>query len=381
MAEGVDATSFEFYEGIRIILPGALTVGLADAVVRTASADGAGLGLDALPAVVAAILIGLAFHFIDAPAKATAYRTGLPTEALADFGEPRVGKSVANSYFVILDDDMPPGIKARALYMGSMYRIGYEATFLLIVTSTVVLSQALWTRRSIRIDPGANPGPMWIALGALGGAWAFALYAHRMTASRRQATHRQGTEPLPNDWKIDSGVTFVAASVLVMVFLAATVWDVARWPLLIPIAIELLHWTYRYSKGYPKSADDRMPRRLRRFWSQWRLSRFKELPPAVAPARRRANAVEATRHVALAGAFLLIALVGAPIHTGWLDRTELLLWLITLVLGVVLVVARGHEVKLGGAYATQRTWLLLNKDKLVEKYCIPPTDETDGQDS
>ncbi|MCB0908747.1 MAG: hypothetical protein KDB63_16695 [Nocardioidaceae bacterium] len=376
MADGVDATSFEFYEGIRIILPGALTVALADAVVRTASSDGKGLGLDTLPAVIASVLIGLVFYFIDAPTKSTVYRTDQPTATLAEFGTPKDGTTAGNNYFVILDVNMPPGIKARALYMGSMFRIGYEATFLLVVTSAVVLSQPLWTDHRVSYDPGRMPEAAWVGIGAMGVAWGCARYGQWIQASRRGTSHRARTASTRGDIATDGAVSLFAGASFAAILAGAHFWDVARWVLMIPAGIGLLHWTYRYSKGYPKTEADRAWRRAGRFWSAWQETKVRKLPRATAPVRRRASSVEATRALAFSGALLLAAYVAAPSDAGWLSQSELKLWVICFTLGVTLVVARGHEIKLGGAYATQRTWLLLNRDALAESYCVLTSDDS-----
>src|SRR5689334_9673491 len=108
MAEGFDAASFEFYEGIRIIIPGALAVGLTDAIVRTAHPNGHGLGLTTLPTLMATVVVGLLLYFVDLPAKTPYYRTDMPTDAMKEFGKPRA--NIVSLFMVMLDTEVPAGI-------------------------------------------------------------------------------------------------------------------------------------------------------------------------------------------------------------------------------------------------------------------------------
>lgn len=119
MAEsGISAASFDFYEGIRILLPGALAVGLFAGATSTFEQPGLVLSDNTFGAVIAVIIVGLLFYFVDVPAKAAAYFVNLPTDHLERWGATtRDDQSLLNVYFVMFDEDLPAGIRARALYM------------------------------------------------------------------------------------------------------------------------------------------------------------------------------------------------------------------------------------------------------------------------
>ena len=381
MPEGVDATSFEFNEGIRIIIPGAVTVALVDGIVRTADDESKGLGLGTFSAVVAAVLIGLLFYFVDAPAKATVYSHEQPTDTLRSWKEgtkDQVG--TLNAYFVMLDKDVPPGIKVRATYMGSMYRIGYESIYLLVVASALVLGQTYWTWRSVDVSRSGVPAAVWISMAVGVAMTAFAWYANRVTQARRKQDQRAPTGPALRDY--DLVVVGLAAVLLVVVLVTSCWWDLARWVLLIPTTTVLLLWGYRYFKGYATTSEDRLLVRAKSFVSAWRASGYKKVPPVRVPVRRATSAFRATRLVVASNILLGLAYLGAPRYDSWLDRTELSMWLLIQATGVVLVIARGHERRLKGAYATQRTWMTLNKAKILEDYFrVPDPPDEDSEDA
>src|SRR5690242_14921107 len=118
MAGGVDAASFEFYEGIRIFIPGAVPVGLAAAIGETFHATATDLADKEITAIIAALGVGLLFYFVDAPARAASFKSLQPTELLDSWAVKPQGVSTLNAYLMMLDTDIPASIRARALYMG-----------------------------------------------------------------------------------------------------------------------------------------------------------------------------------------------------------------------------------------------------------------------
>ncbi|MCW2667742.1 MAG: hypothetical protein JWN57_2704 [Frankiales bacterium] len=147
----VGAGSFEFYEGIRILIPGATAVGLYAAADATLI-GGALPSATGLAALAAALLVGLVLHFVDAPSKSLAYSAALPSNLIRDEWPvaPRNGMSVENAFFILVDEEMPQPIRARGLYSGSMYRIGYEINVLLATATVLVFLIEAW--------PGARNG-------------------------------------------------------------------------------------------------------------------------------------------------------------------------------------------------------------------------------
>jgi len=346
MAEGLDAASFEFYEGIRIIIPGAIAVGLTDAVVRTAHPSGDGLGLTALPTVVATVVVGLLFYFVDLPAKTPYYRTDMPTGAMADFGRPKSKAHIVSLFLVFLDTEVPAGIKARALYMGSIYRIGYEAICLLALASTFVLSQHLWTATPIRVDLASVPRDALV--GSAGAIWLIVLAAlgDKKVNTRRKNEKRSEGKPTGTDRSDLTAIAVLVIAYIAMMGASGCV-SVPRWALLCPATAAFLCWFLRYYKGYAAKRDTTGEELAKR------------LP---------ASALRATLLLATCDLLLLLSYVGAPGHRGWLGKYELAAWVAADMVALALVVARGHERQLGGAYTTQRTWLQIERERLVKTY-------------
>lgn len=146
----VDAASFEFYEGIRIVIPGALAGGLLAGIGRTFDLPFLSLTEGPLVAVVGSLLLGMFLYFLDFPKKAAIFNTLQPTDHIiynwcAD--KPKRMTTI-NAYFLILDTRAPAAVRARALYMGSMFRIGYESIYMLLAASIVCLSEPLWNFRA-----------------------------------------------------------------------------------------------------------------------------------------------------------------------------------------------------------------------------------------
>ncbi len=381
MPEGVDATSFEFYEGIRILVPGALAVGIADGVARTVSTDGHGLGLGTVQAVVAALAAGLVFYFVDAPSKAAVMAPLQPTSHLAQWElQTKPGTGLLNNYFVMLDVLIPAGIKARALYMGSMFRIGYEAIYMLAFASVVMLSLNVWTTSRF------NPSTHNVAVdGWLVGLAVVVIY---LTALRRDlgASRRRRSQPVPTDidaqnfYFFDILVCAALAAVTILMLLFGYALHVPTLVLGVPAAVALALWMYRYFKGYPVQADvtEREPSATTPGANATandpgRRAAFQRLVDAWVrsqPTRRPIGAAQATLILGTGVLGAVATLSAEPLARSSLSSQELRAWSLGAVLTLVLVAARGHEKRLKGAYATQNTWLTLNKDTVVEKYFV-----------
>jgi hypothetical protein len=85
----IGASSFEFYEGIRIFIPGAALVGLYAGVVATFGLDAPTPANSFVAAAVSALLAGLLLYFIDYPSRGAAFRSGLPDKELESWELPR----------------------------------------------------------------------------------------------------------------------------------------------------------------------------------------------------------------------------------------------------------------------------------------------------
>lgn len=349
------ATQFEFYEGIRIILPGALTVGLANEVSRTFHL---GIHLENNPVggIAAAILIGLIFYFIDAPAKAAVYYQNLPTEHLKDLGiTAPAGYRLENLYFVLHDEVIPKSIRARGLYMGSMYRIGLEAIYMLMFTAVGVLVTAtILTGEGIRRINPAHPSWVPGVVGIIASVF-FVPYSAELE-SRRRRSGRTIPGEISESIRKQAGkvdLTLVICLVLQVpfvfdhkLFLPAAV---------ISVVVALLWWSMRYFKGYKIAAA---PRGSDHGGSN--ATDLNQRRPLT-----RISAVTAAAAVALLVEFDAVLLIPAGSSITTFDYWE---WTLAIVLALGLICARGHEKRLGGSYATQNTWLSLHKDELANSY-------------
>ena len=118
----VGSQSFEFYEGIRIIIPGALIVGLVDALQWTLDPKH-GLSIDTATAVVAAIAFGLLAYFVDLPRQSAFFNRDLPSDLMRKYYDEHLANTESddvqvdhrNAFFVIADELMPAPIRARGL--------------------------------------------------------------------------------------------------------------------------------------------------------------------------------------------------------------------------------------------------------------------------
>ncbi len=344
MAEVVDAASFEFYEGIRILIPGAISLGLTEGVVRTVSTDGSGLGLGTFVSFVAALLIGLVFYFVDAPAKAAVALPLRPTDILFSWGvAPREGTNTVNNYFVMLDDDVPAPVRARALYMGSMYRIGFETVYLLALVSAALLSLGNWTASSLHVDMHRESREIWIGAAALVLTWLYSLYLDRAERSKKKKPTDVRSKHFS---KFDLLLVIVLVASHVMLFLKHD--HIPGWLLVLPSAALFGIWAVRYFRGYSEEQDGRA-------------------------VRRPIAAAHACLLLLLAQLSVLSTLMFRPYSDADLSRNELSTWLACAFAAMVLVCARGHERRLRGAYVTQNTWLVLHKSQIIASYFTEPS--------
>ncbi len=344
MAEGVDAGSFDFYEGIRIFVPGALALTLAEGANRTFGFFDSSLVESAVAGIVGALILGLVFYFVDAPAKAAVYFPLLPTDTLWAWERKPLSGGVLNTYFVMLDDDVPASIRSRTLYMGSMYRIGFEAVYLFFVSGCILMTSPSWTKwhGDLRHDE-VNP---WVyVMGAAAvGVWLFAVVRH----GRENAKAPRASDVPTINWNgVDMTILAIAAFLLTFYLLAGD--HLSAHDILVLPLVTGLTWATRYFRGYPP-ADGQRKRR-----------------PIAAP-----------HALLLAGATYLLCLVSSSLTAKDSPTTtdeSLIAWSLSGLIGLLLICARGHERRLRGAYSTQNTWMDLRKDRLLEKYFEPPSDE------
>jgi hypothetical protein len=346
----ISSSSFEFYEGLRTLVPGGLVVGLYAAVVATFGVGGSLTLGHGLAALLAALAVGFVLLFLDVPSRAAVFQFDAPERFLRSWQgvAPRGNTSHLNIYYEILDVEMPPGIRTKIYYFGAIYRIGFEGIYLAAAALPVLIIAVVFP--SVGVSRGETTS------GAIRWLFAAGLLLHLVIVSiafssryeqHRRKEPRQQPRSRADRWREVGKDLRSEIPSLDRVLLAAGVGALAlnlafgwRWVGIAAVALPGTTWAVRYYCGVRTSANG---------------------------LRQNLHAVTATLTYGLAA--ISICAIGAkgavsesPLNvrvvTGWL--------LATLVAGA-LVSARAHERKLLGSYSTQRTWLAGQRGALIEK--------------
>lgn len=337
----VGTQSFDFYEGIRIFVPATAALALIEAVHRTLI-DGSGTLLtDNLGAAIGAVLfIGLLLYFLDIPTKSAAYRAGQPADELAQFRDRLLATSeihVVNAYFVLLDTTIPPQIRARALYMGSIFRIGLEIILLAGLSALGLLTYALYAEAEATARPELVASYCQMCLVALAvvvlGSVALDAKRERPKVGWRASLLRTLRNVPTSLGPVGAGVVAAATG---LTWLAIRLEDVS-WLRIAGPALFALVWVSVQIKGRPAFGSDQKP--------------ADGVTNAVLFAAAAASAVITRMALKSDGAVLS-------------GRLEFAGWLALLPLVALLIAARGHEKRLKGAYSTQRTWIKLHTTEI-----------------
>ena len=339
MAEGVDTASFEFYEGIRIFIPGAVATALAAGVGVTFDIAFQNVTNNVLTAIFTSLVVGLIFYFIDAPARAAVVRPLQPTEMLRSWNVRPQSVSLLNAYLLMLDTIFPPAIRARALYMGSMFRIGFEIIYLLLLTAIGVLLAGGMTVRAAEWHWEFEPFRVSFIM-LLIGVWGFALYRESQDKKRDKPRDTlMDPEPIKFSWP---DVMMVIAAFVAFGFMIWRAPVLQSWVYTAPSAILAALWAVRYFRGYKSEGSSRR------------------------------SPIDATNAVFLAGAAGLLALGCQSFSPNRLTGAEEACWSCVLALAVILIASRGHERRLRGSYSSQNTWLVHHKDEVIADFFAPP---------
>jgi hypothetical protein len=288
---------------------------------------------------VAALATGLVLYFIDAPSKSAYFLKDPPDAALDGIRRP-TGIGRLNLYFVLLDQGVPAGIRARALYMGSMYRIGYEAIHLIAISALGVSLAAttfeIGPHAHCPITSGART--IWIT-GAGLQVIPLILGIYFDDRRARNVRYQGRDEHRPRDIPRELGLAGVAGllgAAAVVTYLIFP--SVPRELAFGGVVLAATAWMRRYFRGYGERNPVGNP--------IGRSTASVLYCLAVVPAGLLAG----VPHNAATG-------LGAGLAVGWSGM---------LLLAHALIISRGHEKRLGGSYQTQKTWLQLTFDELKE---------------
>jgi hypothetical protein len=128
---GEISSSFEFYEGLRALVPGAFVVALYAAICKTFGLADA-VSVDAtLAGLLATLAAGFVLLFLDLPSRAAVSHYNTPIAHVAAWSDVRrrADASAKNIYYEILDVEVPPGIKTKVHYFTALYKIGFELIY------------------------------------------------------------------------------------------------------------------------------------------------------------------------------------------------------------------------------------------------------------
>jgi hypothetical protein len=359
-------SSFDFYDGVRILLPGAIVAGIYQAVVRTFALHAPLPTSDTLAALAIVSVAGLSLYFVDLPSRSVLYSAALPHKILESWGTPAVG-TVQNVYFVLTDTVMPPAIRSRAQYYNSMFRVGCEMVIMFCLAGNGVITTALLTAGHTNTgNPSSAHAVMTVVCGLFGALAAFALVTAYLKAGDkdRPSETRSGARLERARGRLGKQIPCIDRLLLLAAAIASCLYILThhRGLLVAAAAIATSVWLFRYLRGtFARVHKTEGP------GLAGRLS---------VEQRRNVDASTSTLTVCFAALVTSIpAAIRLP-HGTNLTLGAALGWDVLALVGTTLMLSRGHERKLWGAYYTVGTWLRLNRPEIVSEFDLQQDDST-----
>lgn len=343
----IGASSFDSYEGIRIVIPGLVTFAAASAAFMTVVPEQGGAIFDnPVLSLIAALTIGLMLYYLDVPARAASYSEHQPTDYLEE-KYPHVNPAeLLTAYLLALNTKMPANIRNRSLYMGSMYRIGLEMILALGLATATVFAASLFNYGVEKTALG--PGGRQIAAIVLLLVFVLSVLMNRGYERKSAARSRSVAERLNvaafRDLR-DRSIWFYAAGIALLLVPNLTVVArmlphvAERWVVVAGFAVCVGYWAQRYVRG--DTIEPSNPRKRRPLHSTSAGALF------LAP-------------------FVTTLFVYSPDEKSVLSSVgHIVGWTAAAGLAVLSIVVRGHERKLHGTYRGQTRWLKENPDAMV----------------
>lgn len=349
------------YDFYRILLPGAIMLGLVDVAIRLttlgAPADVKAQAANALQfvedpvrGVVIAFAFGIGLYFTEPGYNAPQFFYRIPSTHLHNIltdrypDEPDLAKHSVSLYFRALDELVPDGLRERALLYGAFYRIGFQSIFFTLALAAALPACIVMVGgaqpRSDWVDPGAAA---WLMLGApmLVGTAAF---VSALLPSRHPYARRLGGR-------------FVSVVILAMATSAISWWTFVHpdagpsflfknsdWVVGVATALHLTAWCLLRLRGPIRPF-------LRSLW----------VSKSTRPDRPHSDAQIALLDFSV----VLPALSGLLVLGSEIDLAQILGVCALGTIALLLSAAKKHERRLAGIYANQNRWLDANLERVV----------------
>ncbi len=333
--------SFDLYEGIRIIIPGATAVGIGQGISSTISTGDTLLVDSPLGVAFLVVVAGFLLRLVDLPSTSAVYRTGQPEDLIASWasesnrakrGNPPSTRVLRRHVFYLMDVELPPNIRSRSLYQGSIFRIGFEAILMSALSSIGVW---LFVVSEGGDEPTDTSNGVPLGLVAL-----CALVVGRAFASVRRMKQGRGSTLAACVAVANEAVK--ALGVLLTIGFATTVaiaWNAPRFGaheeevVIASVVIQTLCWVLLFVRGRRRNGQ-------LHFLDPLTSLLLFSFPAAT-------------------------ALYYAKFRTDMsIPQSDESLWLGVMILAPILIAARGHERVLRGSYYEVRHWMQLNEYQL-----------------
>jgi hypothetical protein len=343
----VNPSSFEAYEGIRILVPGAIAVSIYAGLVSTYQLNLASPAANALGAIVAALLAGLVLRFIDFPSRSAAYKNPyLPHRELRTWGiDVKPYGRYTTLYFVILDVSFPATIRNRGLYMGSMFRIAFEGIYLVGLASlgVLALAAAFPDLGPVRGGAGWTRVVLCSVASAYGATLIYALVRQVRYKRAAPADREKPVIPVRNELPSDIGRLGIGALVVALCAVVGFAITKEGFLALAAVSLPATLWARLYLVGVPDEAEPGQSRRP--------LS-----PPA------------AVLLYGAAGTAACVCTAFAVDSSATFDTTTAAVWSLLTLVPTVLMADPGHERVLVGSFQTHLAWLQNHQDEIIEAH-------------
>ena len=355
----VNSGAFEFYEGLRILIPGSFVLAIYVAIGNTFGFVSGAAGIDVLPGLVGALFAGLFLFFVDVPSRAAVFAFESPERVLRGWGHrPPPGGNHLNVYYEILDTIFPTGIRSRTYYLGVIYRIGFESIYLLALPAVSVLAISSFYPEvgtpADHVDAHESRVTFVVAAALILVALAASIRArakeYRFKDRAKLKSEGKPASVMAELWAELPRIDFLIFTASIAATVAYVGFDASRYFGTGAVIATTSIWAFRYLHGVKR--QDRTTRDT----------------GTTVPERQNLHVVSASVFTSAPVLLTLACSYSAAPNSTTLSAQGAVGWSAALVLAATLVHFRSHERKLLGSYGLQRTWLLRNREKIEKDF-------------